>query len=342
LDFRKAIQFVLGLAITVLALIFFLKNMEWQQVLPILRGVSPNMLILAGGLTILSLYLRGLRWHFLLPKTKGASSQGLFGLCSIGFMVNNLLPARLGEAARIFLLYKRNHYSVHASIGSVLLERGVDSVVYVFFILIPYWSAYSLLSDKMLFTSFPLAHLVQLTLVIGIGLIAVGLAIYFSYARLDRIEGFLQRKASFLRGPLGHLVQLVRESGQWLVMGKQLAAVSVLTLLCVGCYPLILLLLARGVGVHLSLNQALLVAGFLALGAAIPSSPGYVGTLHVACMEALNLFDVERTHAAAIAIIYHLVTWAVTVATGLFFLFKMDLKLSEIRTMEKVRMDDNG
>jgi hypothetical protein len=77
------------------------------------------------------------------------------------------------------------------------------------------------------------------------------------------------------------------------------------------------------------------VAGIIAFGVAIPSSPGYVGTLHLAMREALVLFNVDVDTASAIAILYHLISWIATVVTGLYFYFRLDVSFKEIKAAEE-------
>jgi uncharacterized membrane protein YbhN (UPF0104 family) len=140
--------------------------------------------------------------------------------------------------------------------------------------------------------------------------------------------------AQRLWGPLsrgaGHVLKLMRESTEWMFRPGRLSAVVLLSVPVIICYSLSLFIISRALGIPLAFMQALFVSGLLAFGVAIPSSPGYVGTLHLACTAGLLLFDVEYNQAAAVAVLYHLLTWLGTVAAGLFFYFKLDVNLKEI------------
>jgi uncharacterized protein (TIRG00374 family) len=61
----------------------------------------------------------------------------LFPLVTIGFMVNNFFPARIGEAVRALLLWKRNRFTIAESVGSLLVERFLDVWVFASFVCIP-------------------------------------------------------------------------------------------------------------------------------------------------------------------------------------------------------------
>jgi uncharacterized membrane protein YbhN (UPF0104 family) len=99
------------------------------------------------------------------------------------------------------------------------------------------------------------------------------------------------------------------------------------------------LAISRSLGLDINLLKALFVSGILAFGVAVPSSPGYVGTLHLACMEGLILFGVGVNEAAAAAILYHLLSWSITVTCGLIFYFQMDVSLKDIKQAEEL---ENG
>jgi len=81
--------------------------------------------------------VRSLRSALLLPVCSPAQKKNLFPILMISFMINNILPARMGEAARAMLLWKRNGYSGAVSVGSIILERILDTVVYMSTFFIP-------------------------------------------------------------------------------------------------------------------------------------------------------------------------------------------------------------
>ena len=64
-------------------------------------------------------------------------------------------------------------------------------------------------------------------------------------------------------------------------------------------------LVARSVGIHLAPLEAIFVASALALGVAIPSSPGYIGTYQLIAVEALGLLDIDDSQALAFSILMH-------------------------------------
>lgn len=102
-----------------------------------LQALSPLTIALCGALSIAAVALRTLRWSLMLPASPGTHKRGLFATVSISFMLNNILPARAGEAARVALLWKRNAYPLTVALGSLLLERLLDLAIVFLFIAVP-------------------------------------------------------------------------------------------------------------------------------------------------------------------------------------------------------------
>jgi uncharacterized protein (TIRG00374 family) len=139
MNVKKTLKILFGLLITVLAVWLFLRNSDPRRIWSAVKRIDAVTAAAVLFLAVFSLYLRGLRWRYMLPNAPGASSSGLFGIAAIGFMVNNLLPARIGEAARVYFLYKRNRHSMHTAVGTLLFERVLDSFFYAGFVTLSSW-----------------------------------------------------------------------------------------------------------------------------------------------------------------------------------------------------------
>ena len=74
----------------------------------------------------------------------------------------------------------------------------------------------------------------------------------------------------------------------------------------------------------------IVIMAIVNLGLAIPSSPGFVGTFQLFCIQALLLFGVQKSDGLTCSIIYHLAQFLPTTAVGLFFLFNENLSLKTL------------
>ncbi|MEM7676241.1 MAG: lysylphosphatidylglycerol synthase transmembrane domain-containing protein, partial [Myxococcota bacterium] len=78
--------------------------------------------------------LRGWRWALLLRPIKAVSAMRCFEVFTIGFMANNILPARLGDVARAYVLARQARLPTASSFSSVMLERIFDGLTVVLFL----------------------------------------------------------------------------------------------------------------------------------------------------------------------------------------------------------------
>jgi len=113
----------------------FLGLVLWQTNLSELGGAlsSANYLyvIPAAFCTLISYILRTIRWRRILLPTRSIPARRLFPVLMIGFMANNVLPARLGEFVRAYSLGQKESISKSLSFATIMLERLLDGVTLV-------------------------------------------------------------------------------------------------------------------------------------------------------------------------------------------------------------------
>ena len=332
----EAVKVLIGLSITAFALYFFFRSVDTGKILEAIRKTSPAVILACVMLTVLSLYLRSLRLGVLLPERPGADKRNLFQVVTIAFMINNVLPARLGEAARVFLLCRNNRYSVHVSLGSLAVERLMDSLFYALFIAVPSLLLLPLLAGKKFFGQVDVMVAVRFGWIAAACAISVLLLFRIFPGMFFRLGDRMAAKNGTWTGKLArHLMILFRESTEWMFSRKKSLLVLALTPAVILCYTAMIFLQCRTLGVVIGIVPVMFVAGVIAFGVAVPSSPGYVGTLHLAMREALVIFGADRDTASAVAILYHILSWAVTVLLGLYFYFKMDVSFKDIKAAKE-------
>ncbi len=328
---------MVGLLITGIALYLFFRSIDLNNVIVALKRVNPFVVLVCAALTIASLFIRSFRFRFLLPDRQGTDKKHLFQLVTIAFMINNILPARLGEAARAYLLYKKNRFSVHVSLGSLVMERVLDSLFFALFIVVPSIIIRPLLSGKKFFGEIDVMVAVRFGWAVVVG-VAVLIILYRLFP--GRILGFGEkvsaRAGSRIGKIVGHLLLIIKESTEWMFLNKKALIIIFLSPFIIVCYALIIMTLAGSMGIDLGFWPAMFSSAVVAFGVAVPSSPGYVGTLHLALRESLVIFGVDKDAASALAILYHLLTWIPVVILGLYFYFRMDVSFKEMSAGKKL------
>jgi glycosyltransferase 2 family protein len=125
---RTHLKTVVIAAITVALLVWFFRNADFPQVWREIRGANPWALLGMLTATVLTYLLRALRWQYLLRPLGPTRLRVAFRTTVIGFAANTVLPARVGEIVRPYLLARSEGLSVPATITTIILERLLDFV----------------------------------------------------------------------------------------------------------------------------------------------------------------------------------------------------------------------
>ncbi len=146
-------KFIVGFSFGIVLFSFTLKDIKWGEFVSSWTKINPFWIIPGLIIFTLGLLLKTKRWLLLLDEKK-LSFNTIFSVLCIGYLVNNLLPARLGEVARIYLVGRREKVGVSKTTGTIVIEKLLDtfSLVLIFIVL---------------FFLGPLAKLTSIPLVLG-------------------------------------------------------------------------------------------------------------------------------------------------------------------------------
>jgi uncharacterized membrane protein YbhN (UPF0104 family) len=232
--------------------------------------------------TVATLF-RGERWHHILRITGiQAPRSDCYALTTVGYMGNNVLPARAGEALRVVLMSTRCEASKRTLLGSVVAERLLDAIALASIFLIV---VYGVLSSTVLPTDRPL-------LFGGLGVVLILLACLGVYV-LRRHHVF-ERARVWLRPLADSPRALVSRQGALLLAGT-----FVLWALEAAVY----LSVARAVNLDISGMGALYLVALTNFFAALPAAPGSIGTF-----DAAVIFGSKAIGASGSAAVSYLLT----------------------------------
>lgn len=311
-----------GVVIAVLCLYIFLKDVDTKSLFSELKSTNIFSLIVTCLLIILTIYLRSLRWKFMLPEIPGSSKKYLFSNVMIGFMINNIMPARIGEFARSFILWKKNRFPLVVSFGTLIIERIVDLLMFFLFFIIPVFilpQCSSLIPYAFLFTGIIIFSVVCIVLYFHFQNTSITIALW-AISKLP--EKFRDRSLKICKELATTLT--------WLKSPGCACITMCLSFLTVLCYPMMIIILAGNSGISFGLLEGMFAQAFAAFGAAIPLAPGYVGTLHAVMLQGLEILGMNADKARALIIKYHALNYILITVLGLYFFFRMKLSIKEI------------
>src|SRR3989337_1509904 len=130
---KKNIIFILSIIVSIVCSWLFVRKIEWSLLKDALKDANYWYVIPTLILTLLVYIVRAIRWQGLLSHIKQVSVLNLLSITCIGFMANNILPARVGEVLRPFLLYKKENVKFSTSVATVIVERIFDMLALIIF-----------------------------------------------------------------------------------------------------------------------------------------------------------------------------------------------------------------
>ena len=293
-----------GLTVSIIAIGILVSSVDLGRTAQAIGTVHVAPLIPVIVLVAVGIVLRSWRWQRLLPGAGSVPVRRIVPVVLIGYLGNSVLPARLGEPIRAYLLARREALRFASVFGSALLERMVDLTVLAMMALAaavalgaPAWSV-------------QLLALVSLGGLTGIA----ALAIFGLEPSLRFIHGFVRRWGGRLDRAFASLESFAGGVGGPSRRRPLLSAtgISVLIWLADGS---ICWLVAASFGMGFSLPAAVLVVGIGGLGTSIPSAPGYIGTYELAMSTMARTLGAPASDALGFALVLHAIT-LIPVATG--------------------------
>lgn len=272
-------------------------------------------------------WLTAMRWQVLLRPTKVIGMHRLFGVTMIGFMANNVLPARMGEFVRAYALGKAEGLPIPLAFATIVVERVFDGFTLLLFLV-----------GGLLFLR-PQAWLLW-SAVASFGLYLAVLATLI-ILRGRRGAAWLNRLVAWLPAGLqGRVAAGLASFTLGLhVLGdsRAVAAVSALSLVIWLVNVAGVQAMFEAFSLPLPVHAAFLLLAVIAVALVLPSAPGYVGTFQVGTVAGLALFSVPEATALSLSLVFHAVNYVPITLVGLAYLSAMKLTLGELRAVrEKV------
>jgi uncharacterized protein (TIRG00374 family) len=307
-------RFWLGIALSLLALYFAARDMQWPDVVAALSKADRFFLLLALGSVLLNTWTKAVRWRLLFyPMHSRLSILNCVSALLVGQLGNNLLPARLGDLVRVYVIDESSKTGKVIALATTVVEKALDSVMLLLLM--------ALLSP---WTPMP-SWLRRSSLIVSGVLVVLLLAVIVLAGQRKRIvgalEGWIERHASlsFLRV----LERLAEASGELRALRDARVQVRLW-----GCSVLIWgLAVATNAfmfgALDLEVNPlaAPLLLVVLMTGAVLPSSPLQLGVFHYLCVLTLSIFGVERNVALSYGVLLHLVVYLPIVVGGVLGLW---------------------
>jgi uncharacterized protein (TIRG00374 family) len=286
---NRAFQAGASLIIGTVFLWLAIARIDMAQLWVKLKQVDAGWLFLAFACYWAALTLRAWRWRIILKPVRQMTFGQVYGGLLVGYAANYVLPARLGELVRADFLGRRYGVSRLSIIGTIVVERLFDVIVFIGFILAGLWALH-LRQDSRIE---PVLHAVEL---ISAGCVVLGIALV---VLLQMKHHALPKPLAFLEDQLKSLTQ-----GLHLVTGApEVAALIAATAIVWTADSIATWLLCRSLSIQLGFFQLLLVMGMSCLAALIPAAPANIGALQYALVLAFELLALPGDNGFNLALL---------------------------------------
>ncbi|MEZ0395860.1 MAG: lysylphosphatidylglycerol synthase transmembrane domain-containing protein [Anaerolineales bacterium] len=326
----KRWQFWAGLLISIVFLSLALRGLQlgdfWQAV----KSARYGWILPGVGVYFLGVWVRAWRWHYLLGPIKKIPTRTMFPVTCIGYMGNNIYPARAGEVLRAVILKRREGVSVSASLATVIVERIFDGVVMLGFVFVNLPELAKLAAADSGFVGS-----LQTLSLWGAGIFAAALLVFLLAAMFPQVTARLgqwfidrllpgrlrEKTGGILHKFLDGLVSLRSPVNVLMVFFTSV----IIWLLETGKYWFVM----HAFDFEVSFFALMLMNGVVNLATTIPSAPGYIGTFDAPGIAVLAAYGVPQPVAAGYTLVLHVALWLPITALGAFYLAREGIRWSD-------------
>lgn len=334
---NTTISLILGIIISAIALYLAFRHVPLRDLASYLKSINYFWILPSVSVALMSFALRVYRWQMILESACRISFWRAFHPLMIGFMINCILPGRVGEIARPAILKKNENVHFSTGLATVAAERIFDvGIMIVFFVIL----LSTVQIDPKLDITFGKYHFnkealiavggvtFKLLLLLFIGIIIVSISrirnritqliaripSLFFFAGSDFKESILKRFCV----PVIHFVENFASGLALVKYPAKMVACTGLSAVIWGLSAFSYYLMAKGCpGIHLSFNEMFAVMLIICFFIAIPSVPGFWGIWEAGGVFALAIFGISSKEAAGFTLANHAIQMFPVIIIGL-------------------------
>jgi uncharacterized protein (TIRG00374 family) len=330
----KRWQFWLGVLISAFFLWLALRSLKLADVWSAMKTAHYGWLLPGIAVYFVAVWARAWRWHYLLRPLKSISTPSIFPVVAIGYMGNNIYPARAGEVLRAYMLRRKEGVPVSASLATIVVERIFDGVVMLMFVFVNLHGLARLTHDS------GFAGSIQSVALIGtaaffaalvVFLLAAmfphqSLGLYHRFAAPFIPERFRSKTTEMLVSFWTGLESLRSPRSIFMVF---LTSV-VIWLLETGKYWFVMHAFDFS-GYGGGFFGLMLMNGIVNLATTLPAAPGYVGTFDAPGIAVLVAYGVAPPIAAGYTLTLHAALWLPITLLGAYYMAREGLSWGKVQ-----------
>jgi uncharacterized protein (TIRG00374 family) len=328
----KRWQFWLGVMISAVFLYFALRGWELDRAWLALRTANYGWIIPGVVVYFFGVWARTWRWHYMLRPIKAVPLVRLFPVVVIGYMGNNIYPARAGELIRAYVLRQKEEVSISASLATIIVERIFDGVIMLLFVFV-----------SLPLTPMPvgLRRVVVLFSLLFFGALAIFFVIAARPARSQVVYNWFiarlvpPRYQDLARGLLDRFM----DGLHCLRSGKDVLMIFATSLVIWLAETVKYWFVMHSFDFSVPFYVLMLMNGVVNLATTIPSAPGYVGTFDAPGIEVLKQFGVDRAIATSYTLVLHAALLLPITLLGFYYMGRESISWEDFGTATRIEKE---
>jgi uncharacterized protein (TIRG00374 family) len=321
---KKIITLLLVFIITALTLTYALWDINFTELGKLLSGGDYRVLLPILLLLVLFYWMKALRWVYILKPVRQFTRKEVTPALVIGFAANNIFPAHLGELVRTVVFAHKFSLPYSSVAITLLVERVFDLVAIL-----------SLYGIGMAVIGTPPAALEIgawfITLLMAGFFFAIAIILYKPGLVLNSGRWLGRRLPSHVATRLNDILENIISAFSSLKSPQLVAFMTVWSLLKWAVMSGMIWLSLIAYGTTISPAITLVLMAVLALAAAVPNAPGYIGAMQAAYVFALRPFGISEEIAFAASVLFLVCQWLPVTIAGAIYFISGGLHVDEVR-----------
>ncbi len=323
---KHFLKIILGFLLSIILIYLTIRQIDFRKSLELIKNANYYVLIPGVLIYAFTYLLRSLRYYFMILPIKKTRVFENFPYTMLGFFMNNIIPLRLGELIRAKITGERLLISRSSILGTILVERLIDMVIFVmFFFLIMIVLPFPDFIKKSFYICGAVFGLCLVILMIISIYENKALAVFSKIPMPSKIKGFVTEIFEKFTGGL----VMLRKPGVFFTS-------FIISVLAWVLESLFLVIVAYSCGIDITILGGIFVVIIIGIGAILPTAPGYIGAFEFMGVTALSALGVGKDAAFACIAIYHFLQLMVIFSLGFFSLIKAKISLSDLFKFEKI------
>ncbi|MDY6863077.1 MAG: lysylphosphatidylglycerol synthase transmembrane domain-containing protein [Thermodesulfobacteriota bacterium] len=321
-------KLIIGILVSSIFIYLSFNGVKFDKILTGFNNANYIYLIPTLVLFILASFLRSLRWGAVLSPMVKISQRRLFPIVCVGQMGITLIPMRIGELIKPYLVSNESKLPFNSALATILLERVFDifTLLGISFLII----FISVLPEGLIKTR-------NSALIILVVLIFfITLSYFKKEATLRFFKLLFNKLPQRIQAKIENLVHSFVDGFKIISSPKMLVYTLLLSCLIWGCAGLGTFTLFFFYNFQLSFVSAFVILFSTVIGVSLPTAPGMLGNFHFSCIAALLFFNIPKSDALSFSLIYYFMAIGRHILLGLIFLPFVNLSFRDVKRQYNV------